>query len=115
MTLPLLFFGLGKLPCGESMTIFYTAPIFALLFGTVFLGKRVSHSAVFAVLLSLAGVVLLAAPWQVAEQAQSSSPSGTIAGIEAMVVRAVFGGLSVTVTRVLMCNWAAHYLSSVLA
>ena len=54
------FWGLKYLPLAEGMAISFIAPLIALYLAAVLLGERVGKRAVFASLLGLAGVVVIA-------------------------------------------------------
>ncbi|MFM5916049.1 MAG: DMT family transporter [Novosphingobium sp.] len=54
------FWGLKYLPLAEGMAISFIAPLIALYLAAVLLGERVSRRALFASLLGLAGVVVIA-------------------------------------------------------
>ena len=53
------FYTIAKLGLGMAIMLYYTAPIFAVIFSIFFLKERPSLSLCFLILLSFAGVVLL--------------------------------------------------------
>ena len=55
------FYGLKYLPLAEGMAISFIAPLIALYLAAVMLGEKIGRRAIFASLLGLAGVVVIAA------------------------------------------------------
>lgn len=60
--LVLHFYTIARLDLGLAIMLYYTAPIFAVIFSIFFLNERPSLPLCFLILLSFAGVVLLNAP-----------------------------------------------------
>jgi drug/metabolite transporter (DMT)-like permease len=84
------FFAIGILPLATAVTLNYTSPIFvALLLAAVF-GERLRPSALMAVLIGFAGVVVLLRPTLSADQwlgALAGLGSGAVASIAYVSVR----------------------------
>lgn len=56
------FFGLGVLPIAEVFAVEFSAPIWAALLASIFLGERMSSARVFAIALGFLGVLVLLRP-----------------------------------------------------
>ncbi len=56
------FFGLGVLPLAEVFAIEFSAPIWAALMATIFLGERMTRMRAFAIALGFAGILVLLRP-----------------------------------------------------
>ena len=79
------FWGLTRLPMAEAIAISFLAPLIALYLAAVMLGERIGRGAVFASLLGLAGVVLIAAM----RMGESDAGDGATEGIAAVLVSAL--------------------------
>ncbi len=55
------FYGLARIPMAEGMALSFIAPLIALYLAAVFLGEQIGRKAIFASLLGLAGVAVIAA------------------------------------------------------
>ncbi|WP_309753657.1 DMT family transporter [Novosphingobium sp.] len=79
------FYGLKFLPLAEGMAISFIAPLIALYLAAVLLGETIGRRAVFASLLGLAGVVVIAA----ARLGQGGYDENAAWGIAAILASAV--------------------------
>lgn len=61
----MIYFGtLAFLPIAQAIAGFFTAPIFVLLFGVLFLGQRIGPVRVFAAALGFAGAIIALEPFE---------------------------------------------------
>lgn len=80
----LFFWGLVRMPMAEAMALSFIAPLIALYLASVLLGERIGRRAVFASLLGLAGVAVIAlAP------AHHAGPPRSLPGVAAVLASAV--------------------------
>ncbi|MFB6154824.1 MAG: DMT family transporter [Haloferacaceae archaeon] len=77
----LYFAGLTELSAATAIVVFYTAPVFVLVFSAAFLDERVTRKTVTAAATALAGVVLIA----------GANPAGVSLGGVALVLAAAVG------------------------
>lgn len=56
------FFGLGALPLAEVFAVEFSAPIWAALLASIFLGEKMSATRVFAIALGFVGILVLLRP-----------------------------------------------------
>lgn len=91
----LFFYGLVRIPIAEAIAISFIAPLIALYFAAVFLGETISSRAIFASLLGLAGVVVIAA----ARFGEGRIDPEVASGIAAILVSAVFYALNLVLQR----------------
>lgn len=92
--LSLFYFGIGKLPLGDAVTIQYTAPVWTALTAALLIGERLRLPVLVGAALSLAGVALVARP---------TALFGGVAldgwGVAAVATAAVLSGLAYTFVR----------------
>ena len=84
------FFAIGILPLATAVTLNYTSPIFVALLLAAAFGERLRRSALVAILVGFAGVVLLLRPTLSADQwlgALAGLGSGAVASIAYVSVR----------------------------
>lgn len=93
--LSLFYFGIGRLPLGDAVTIQYTAPIWTALTAALLLGERVRPIVAASALLALAGVALVARPSILFGAGVALDP----AGVAAVATAAVLSGLAYTFVR----------------
>lgn len=93
--LSLFYFGIGRLPLGDAVTIQYTAPVWTALTAALLLGEKVRPVVAVSAALSMAGVVLVARP----SVLFGSGPALDGAGVAAVAVAAVLSGLAYTFVR----------------
>ena len=111
--LSLLYFGLGRLPLGDAVTIHYTAPVWTALSAAVLLGERLRPAVLASAAVSLGGVALVARPsFLFGGDARLDA-----VGVAAVTVGAVLSGLAYTFVRRLRATDHAYtiifYLSAV--
>ncbi|WP_412060284.1 DMT family transporter [Rubrivirga sp. IMCC45206] len=94
IALSLFYFGIGRLPLGDAVTIQYTAPVWTALTAALLIGERLRLPVLAGAALSLAGVALVARP---------TALFGGVAldgwGVAAVAVAAVLSGLAYTFVR----------------
>lgn len=56
------FYVMGHIPLGEAVTYNKTSPIFVAIFAYLFLNEKLHKSAIFAIIIGFAGIVLVAQP-----------------------------------------------------
>lgn len=93
--LSLFYFGIGRLPLGDAVTVQYTAPVWTALAAALLLGERLRPVVFVGAALSLAGVVLVAKP-SVLFGTEASLDG---AGIAAVAAAAVLSGFAYTFVR----------------
>lgn len=94
--LSLFYFGIGRLPLGDAVTVQYTAPVWTALTAALLLGERLRPVIFLGALLSLAGVVLVARPAALFG-AGATEIDGL--GVAAVATAAVLSGLAYTFVR----------------
>ena len=94
-SLSLFYFGIGRLPLGDAVTVQYTAPVWTALTAAVLLGERVRPAVAASAVLSLAGVALVARPS--ALFGAGAALDGW--GVAAVATAAVLSGLAYTFVR----------------
>lgn len=94
--LSLLYFGLSRLPLGDSVTIHYTAPVWTALSAAVLLGERLRPLVLAGAALSLVGVALVAQPTFLFGAAPDPLDGW---GVAAVVAGSVLSGLAYTFVR----------------
>jgi len=92
--LSLLFFALGRLPLGDATAIHYTAPLWTTLGAGFFLNERIGKAISAGIVLSLAGVVLVAKP-----SVLFGGASLEAWGVAAAVVGSLLSGISHVLVR----------------
>ena len=95
LALSLFYFGIGRLPLGDAVTIQYTAPVWTALAAALLLGERLRPLVLVGALLSLAGVVLVARPSAVFGAGDALDGWG----VAAVGTAAVLSGLAYTFVR----------------
>ena len=95
VALSLFYFGIGRLPLGDAVTIQYTAPIWTALTAALILGERVRPVVAAGAVLALAGVALVARPSALFGEGAALDP----AGVAAVAAAAVLSGLAYTFVR----------------
>ena len=93
--LSLFYFGIGRLPLGDAVTIQYTAPVWTALTAALILGEKVRPVVALGALVSMAGVVLVARPSVLFGEGLALDP----AGVGAVAAAAVLSGLAYTFVR----------------
>ena len=93
--LSLFYFGIGRLPLGDAVTVQYTAPVWTALTAALILGERVRPVVAASAVLSMAGVVLVARPSVLFGAGAALDP----AGVAAVAAAAVLSGLAYTFVR----------------
>jgi S-adenosylmethionine uptake transporter len=89
------FLAVRMLPLSVAVTIWFTAPIFVMLFGAVLLRERIAGRHVTSVALGLCGLVVMILP-----SVSFGAPDLTeLAGIAAALGAATFYALSIVLTR----------------
>lgn len=96
--LSLLYWGLGRLPLGDAITVHYTVPVWTALLAAALLGEHVRPVVLVAAAASLAGVVLVARPSALFD---GSGPPVDRLAVAAVGVAAVLSGLAYTLVRAL--------------
>ena len=94
--LSLFYFGIGRLPLGDAVTIQYTAPVWTALTAALLLGERLRGLVLGGAVLSLAGVVLVSRPTVLFGAA--AAPLDPL-GVVAVAAAAVLSGLAYTFVR----------------
>ena len=94
--LSLFYFGIGRLPLGDAVTIQYTAPVWTALTAALLLGERLRALVVGGAALSLAGVVLVSRPTILFGDATAPLDGW---GVAAVASAAVLSGLAYTFVR----------------
>ncbi len=93
--LSLFYFGIGRLPLGDAVTIQYTIPVWTALIAALLIGERLRPLVLAGAALSMAGVVLVARP--------SVLFGAGVAldgwGVAAVATAAVLSGLAYTFVR----------------
>ncbi|WP_424933053.1 DMT family transporter [Amaricoccus macauensis] len=92
------FTALGLLPLPEATALFYTAPLFAVLFAAVILGERIRIFRISALCVGLAGAVVVLLPRMSLSQLQGPEQMAAF-GALAAIAGAFFAGLAQTFTR----------------
>lgn len=101
---------LSLIPVGDAAAIFFTCPVFTLMFARVFIGEHVSGWDAIASILSLLGGMLISSP----STTDVSIPThDRILGSALVLLAAVISGLSFTIIRKL--GTSIHFLLSVIA
>lgn len=95
VALSLFYFGIGRLPLGDAVTVQYTAPVWTALAAAVLLGERLRSVVVLGALLSLVGVALVARPTFLFGAARALDPLG----VGSVALAAVLAGMAYTFTR----------------
>ncbi len=90
------FLALARLPLAEATVLMYTAPVFTAVLAAVFLRERLSMSAASGLLLSLAGVALVAQPGFLFGAASQGHDLGAVA---LCVMGAFLGGCGYVTVR----------------
>lgn len=91
----LFFWGLVRIPMAEAIAISFIAPLIALYFAAAILGETIHRSAIFASLLGLAGVAVIAA----ARLGNGEFAQGSVYGMAAILTSAVFYALNLVLQR----------------
>ena len=94
-SLSLFYFGIGRLPLGDAVTIQYTAPVWTAITAAVLLRERVRPVVALGALASLAGVGLVAQPSVLF--GAGAALDGL--GVAAVATAAVLTGLAYTFVR----------------
>ena len=94
--LSLFYFGIGRLPLGDAVTIQYTAPVWTALTAALLLGERLRGLVVGGAALSLCGVVLVSRPSVLFGEA--AAPLDGL-GVAAVAGAAALSGLAYTFVR----------------
>ena len=89
------FWALVRMPMAEGIALSFIAPLIALFLAAVMLGEKVGRNAVFASLLGLAGVVVIAAAQLGAGEARPDA----LEGIAAILVSAVLYAFNLVLQR----------------
>ncbi len=112
--LSLLYWGLGRLPLGDAITVHYTAPVWTALLAAALLGERVRPVVLWSAAASLAGVVLVARP---SALFRGAGPPIDHLAVAAVGAAAVLSALAYTMVRALRATDAPQtiifYLSAV--
>ncbi len=91
----LFFWGLVRTPMAEAIALSFIAPLIALYLAAVLLGEKIERGAIFASLMGLAGVTVIAIA-----RAGSSNPSPEAAwGIAAVLVSALLYAYNLILQR----------------
>ena len=93
--LSLFYFGIGRLPLGDAVTIQYTAPVWTALAAALILGERVRPVVAASAVVSLAGVALVARPAVLFGDGVALDGLG----VAAVASAAVLSGLAYTFVR----------------
>ncbi|MEM0963771.1 MAG: DMT family transporter [Bacteroidota bacterium] len=93
--LSLFYFGIGRLPLGDAITIQYTTPVWTALLAAVLLGEAIRRRAIVSAAVALTGVALVAQPSVLF--ASGTSLDGL--GVAAVAVAAVLSGLAYVFVR----------------
>ncbi len=93
--LSLFYFGIGRLPLGDAVTVQYTAPVWTALTAALLLGERLRPLVLVGALLSMAGVAFVARP-SVLFGAGAALDGW---GVAAVATAAVLSGLAYTFVR----------------
>ena len=93
--LSLFYFGIGRLPLGDAVTIQYTAPVWTALTAALLLGERVRPVVAASAVLSLGGVALVARPSVLFGEGVALDGWG----VAAVAAAAVLSGLAYTFVR----------------
>ena len=93
--LSLFYFGIGRLPLGDAVTIQYTTPVWTALAAALLLGERMRPVVVAGAALSLGGVALVAKP----SALFGAGPALDGWGVAAVGAGAVLSGLAYTFVR----------------
>ena len=96
VALSLFYFGIGRLPLGDAVTIQYTAPVWTALTAALLLGERLRGLVVGGAVLSLAGVALVSRPTVLF--GDGAAPLDGL-GVAAVASAAVLSGLAYTFVR----------------
>ena len=105
----LVFFALRHIPLPEVVAIFFATPIFVTLLAAVLLGERLRIYRIGAIILGLAGVLIIMSPRILAAE-QSTSDLKTIAAL-AVFAGAFFAALAHVYVRKLMATDSAASVS----
>jgi len=95
VALSLFYFGIGRLPLGDAVTIQYTTPVWTALMAALLLGERLRPLVFVGALLSLAGVALVAKPSVLFGAGMALDGWG----VAAVATAAVLSGLAYTFVR----------------
>ena len=95
VALSLFYFGIGRLPLGDAVTVQYTAPVWTALTAALLIGERLRPLVLVGAVLSLVGVVLVAKP----SVLFGSEAALDGAGVAAVAAAAVLSGLAYTFVR----------------
>ena len=93
--LSFFYFGIGRLPLGDAVTIQYTAPVWTALIAALVLGERIRPLVLAGAALSLAGVGLVARPSALFGAGAALDGLGVLA----VAAAAVLSGLAYTYVR----------------
>ena len=93
--LSLFYFGIGRLPLGDAVTIQYTAPVWTAITAALLLGERIRPVVAAGAGLSLVGVVLVARPSALFGAGLALDGGG----VAAVAAAAVLSGLAYTFVR----------------
>jgi S-adenosylmethionine uptake transporter len=91
----LFFWGLGRVPMAQAITLTYIAPILALLLGAIILHERVGRRVVFASVAAFGGVLVL-----LAGQSRMELGPEAFEGAVAILVSAVLYAVNLVIARV---------------
>jgi len=90
----LFFWGLARVPLAEAIALSFIAPIIALYLAAVFLGETIHRNAIYASILGLAGVLVIA--WG---RASGTFEKEALLGIGAILVSAVLYAGNLVIQR----------------
>ncbi len=102
----LTFAGLGLLPLPEVTAIGYATPLFAVIFAALFLGERVRLIRISAVILGLAGVVIVIAP-RLSVGADDISRAATIGAVMVLTASILRALVQIHVRRLVQTDHTA--------
>lgn len=101
---------LSLIPAGDAAAIFFTCPVFTMLFARLLVGEPITRFALFAALLSVVGGIMVSSP--TSDGGHISKHDRLIGSVLALLA-AVFAGISYTIIRKL--GSSIHFLSSVIS
>ena len=76
----LFFWGIGRVPLAQSISLTFIAPLIAMLLAALFLDERIGRRSIFGSIVAFGGVVII-----VVGQAQANVGSGVLLGIAAII------------------------------